>query len=194
MRQTKSTQAKAKPPRWVRTPRVTTRTITAAALLKRVKALVLEEPARLNMNSYVVALMGRYASEDKPRQPGQFYAAEPACGTIGCIAGWAAILLRGDRARPVQIGDHAAFVVGRAVGDARGHVAGLFVAGSLLGETLDFGQPGTEEHAQFVAARIDRYLAQRPELRRRVINVAAARKELATGRPSGRLCRERTGA
>ena len=68
---------------------------TAYELLDDVKACVKEEPKRLNMRIVVLAGNGLKAGPDRaPR-------GAPACGTVGCVAGWALVLTR-------KTGDHEA--------------------------------------------------------------------------------------
>lgn len=190
------TKRQARRRRWAPTPRVRTKTITAARLLERIKQVVLAEPARVNMNAFLLALGGRvpdYGSHVSYRPgEGMILGAEPACGTVGCIAGWGAVLLRGPRTEPWILEDNAADVLGAALGydNVIGRVGYLFAASRNLDEPPP-GTPGTQQHAEFVAHRIDRYLARHPDLRRRVINVTAARRALSTGRIERGLYRER---
>ena len=69
--------------------------ISTYDLLTRIKEIFLEEPLRCRMNGYLW--------ERGKASP--FITEWPRCGTVGCIAGWAGVLLnRGDRADFGELG------------------------------------------------------------------------------------------
>lgn len=162
-------------------PRVTSRTITVRLLLLKIKRLILDEPERLNMDMWLQRFNGNLTSM------GDSATASPACGTVACMAGWGAVLLRPDRVSAETIGNNTSRVIGDLIGyKSWPKPAGrLFsaVASSEFGETVPFlPTPGTRAHAEFVAKRIDTYMAQHPDILNRKIDVAAARRALA-GKP-----------
>lgn len=57
---------------------------TADGLLASIQKLILEEPKRYNQNSWVWLLEEGFDPEYVRRGP--------ACGTIGCVAGWVSVL------------------------------------------------------------------------------------------------------
>ncbi|SRR5581483_3597442 len=61
---------------------------TAYGLLSEIAKLALDEPKRLRMGTYL-SQRNEYDPEDPPHIGVQQW---PACGTIGCIAGWAKFL------------------------------------------------------------------------------------------------------
>ncbi len=166
-------------------PRVTTKTITVGALLGKIKRLIISEPKRLDMGVYVGAFQGRtvhgFAAQDKP-----------ACGTVGCMAGWGAVMLRPDGVSGRKLDKRAEDAMTRALGfdypdcydDMVRTVGGLFdpeVVTDLDGEDAwgcDWPMPGTPEHAAVIAKRIDTYLSQHPEIVKRKIVVADVQKAL----------------
>jgi hypothetical protein len=64
----------------------------AVALLRKVQAAITEEPNRLVMGSWGIQRLGQkfvVTSDYNPKK--QEKRTLPACGTVGCIAGWTAI-------------------------------------------------------------------------------------------------------
>jgi hypothetical protein len=160
-------------------PRIRTKRITAANLLRRIRALVLEEPARLNMDSYISAFRGRIRSSVyDPPHVGDL----PACGTVGCIAGWGAMLLR----RPDEIprASTAETTMVKLLGHPEDDpwFSSYYTDHDLFsdyGADIDGTRPGTKAHARAVAQRIDSYLEEHPDLETRVIDVE--RKRIVKG-------------
>ena len=67
-----------------------TKPISTYDLLTRIKEIFLEEPLRCRMNGYLW---------EREKGPHLAVTEWPRCGTVGCIAGWAGVLLnRGNRA------------------------------------------------------------------------------------------------
>jgi hypothetical protein len=175
--------------KWKPTPKIRAKYITAANLLKKIKQIILEEPARGNQGDWVCMLGGKPKGLFNP----EVMPTQPACGTVGCIAGWGMILLRKQRERVGTLDDQAQDVMNALVGYPQGlgptdctcsscqraraervqrGQPPLLTVGNLFGTDGVRAQPGTLEHAQQVAAKIDKYLAEHPELAKRWINVA----------------------
>jgi hypothetical protein len=111
-------------------------------LLEKVKKHILAEPKRINMNNWCYK---------KPKSRGG-----PACGTVGCIAGWTVLL-----SHPKKEWSHWT-EVGKNKFDH--HVQSEAIR--LLGITVDqsnylfcawgiTGRPHTKPYAKKVASRID---------------------------------------
>lgn len=158
------------------TPRIRAKTITAANLLRRIKKEVLAEPKRADLRMWITTLQGQDSGWKDALTP------EPACGTVACLAGWGAVLMRPAKINAAFLNNTAASRMCCWLGTPEASATpgpGLFAAGPVLrfGETRDtFGEPGTEQHAQTIAKRIDTFLAQHPELETRVIDVEAERR------------------
>lgn len=67
-------------------------------LLKRIKAHILKEPKRLDMNLLVDIKHNETIGYELPNTKDRQW---PACGTVGCIAGWAVLLSGG---KPITCG------------------------------------------------------------------------------------------
>jgi hypothetical protein len=156
------------------TPRIRTKTITAANLLRKISALVLEEPRRVNMRRWISSFAGRKLAD---ALHGKYDGDLPACGTVGCIAGWGAILLRQPHQTPLA--DTAANRMSDLLAYTNAGDWGSYeTVGALFdGDGADIGRtrPGTLCHAKAVARRIDKYIKAHPELETRVIDVARKR-------------------
>lgn len=152
------------------TPIIRAKRITAKDLLLRIKAIVLDEPKRLDMRWWVSRWKGKRTHDACVDPPA------PACGTVGCIAGWGALLLRGASAPPLR-GSKAARLMTRLVKPDGRDEADLdpeWVVDDLFDATTD-SRPGTRAHAREVSKRIDGYLIDHPELATRVIDVKTKR-------------------
>jgi hypothetical protein len=153
-------------------PRIEGDTITGRELLLQIRELILAEPLRLDMDSWITAFAGEGSSYHKTL---------PACGTVGCIAGWAAVLLRpAQNVTQSDLFDFADFHMASLLGLDNEHTydqCPLFCAAPMrqFGE-MDIGQPGTVQHAAIIAKRIDTVLERFPEIADRVIDVADARR------------------
>ena len=166
---TKSKTATKTKPKRFSVPRVDGPTITGRELLLRIKALVLEEPARLDMRRWVTAFRGRRRLHSRS-------STLPACGTVGCVAGWGAILLRpNDAISGRRLDDSAEDVMTAALGLEC--TIPLFTPDPVFDETT-LHQPGSKAHARVVAKRIDTVLARYPAVAKRVIDVASVRAQL----------------
>lgn len=128
-------------------------------LLLKVKAAILDEPKRLNIWEW----QGRWLQGDEA----------PACGTVGCIAGWLDILSKTNGSTDIEaikgcpLNEVDAEEAGEiALGVARGYALGLFIPSRWPHDLyLDLKPtiPGTPEHASVVAAVIDRFIADPEE-------------------------------
>lgn len=152
------------------TPRIRKKRITAAELLRQIRALVLEEPRRLNMKTWIAAYEGRVRRNDF-NYPLTDTSRLPACGTVGCIAGWGLTLLRRPNERLLAV--KAQRVMSTVLGEQQmarwGGVPAIF---SPYHDNVANTTPGTVAHARAVAKRIGNYLREHPELETRVIDVA----------------------
>jgi hypothetical protein len=152
------------------TPIIDEATITAANLLRRVKTEILAEPKRLNLQNWVE----RFQSPPNPSW--ERVSRVPTCGSIGCIAGWCAILMRDPSATEETLYSTAESVMDSIVGgdELSDEVRVLFsdcVTKYDFPRARSMGQPGTARQAERVAARIENFLAAHPELETRVIQV-----------------------
>lgn len=146
------------------TPIIRSKTITVADLLRKVKAVVLDEPRRLDLGEWLGAFRDRLGAREHARESAMPGA--PECGTIGCISGWCAILTR----KPGSDVYAYRFQLPHVPFDA---LTQLYSPnfGTYDSVKAKYGAPGTKTHARFVAVRIDNFLAAHPELEDRVIQV-----------------------
>lgn len=166
-------------------PRIRTKTITAADLLRRIRDIVLEEPKRLDMDRWVTMFRGSTLGAIDDRRVDKH---GPACGTVGCIAGWGAVLLRQAGANVSDLRDWAGGCqMRRALGlwdysNREGLHTDLFVYNpspefnekdrrDRRGRAILGGRPGTKAHARAVARRINIFLKAHPEMETRIIQV-----------------------
>ena len=115
---------------------------TAWGLCADVIRVIMAEPKRADIGSYI--------TKESPKSGG------PACGTVGCFAGWLT-LLKGGR-EGMSVGQHAVSLLGnnidyRTVGPNRDYV---FNSGE--GDTCGTTIPGTLSHACAIAARIRKFM------------------------------------
>lgn len=124
---------------------------TVGELLADVKAAILEEPKRANMHHYAE----RFTSTE----------GGPACGTVGCFAGWVSMLsgLSPHAARSYGslsaeriLGGHLAYRFDGIGDDGRPGSFSVFNAGS--GDGINKLRPGTRVYARAVVARINRFI------------------------------------
>lgn len=125
---------------------------TAYGLVQEVKRAIIAEPKR--------AYMGTFAERVSPENGG------PACGTVGCFAGWVC-LLRGQY-QPMDASIPASQILGgnRLYGGkidfsfvpfgGSDPVCHVFNSGG--GDGCATTAPGTRAHARAVVARINRFL------------------------------------
>lgn len=117
---------------------------TAYSLLQDVKKAILEEPKRVNMTTYYKETTRRNA---------------PACGTVGCFAGWVCILagIRKENSYDLSVDDDGAREV---LGDNLDYdtANGYNVFNSGDGDDCKNTKPGTVEHARAVVNRINRFM------------------------------------
>ena len=132
---------------------------TAWGLLQAVKRAILEEPRRVNMNLYVSCIN---PSSSAPR-------GVPACGTVGCFAGWVAVLGRQHLAsryedtRDRQVIDNftdadAQKLLGPGINYNIAGDEGRYVFNSGEGDACSETTPGTKAHARAVVARINKFM------------------------------------
>lgn len=113
---------------------------TAWGLLVDVKRAITEEPKRVNMNTYRYKL--------SPVDGG------PACGTVGCFAGWV-----GTMHSPAEYpsANMAVRILGVGLNYEFGR-AGYSVFNSGRGDSCHTTKPGTRAHARAVVQRINRFM------------------------------------
>lgn len=182
------------------TPRLMRETFTVKELLLEIREVILVEPRRLDMNDWVAALDGQMRNGDSLDmhdlgRPGDF---KPACGTVGCLAGWGAVLCRPDGipmyTLHLNASDVMRYVLGftsvSETGEVSREVGGLFSPYRKLEfeEFIEYAdeefdpetlpEPGTEEHASLVARRIDRYMVQHPEVMGRTVHLVDVQRWL----------------
>lgn len=128
---------------------------TAWGLLEDVREAILAEPKRANMRVYVEGW--------HPWRGG------PACGTVGCLAGWIALLSgRANRQSLLDFDASQAMSVVRnvlgstldyyTVGRGGERNEGGWVFNSGTGDACWSTKPGTPEHAAAVVDRLDRFM------------------------------------
>lgn len=120
---------------------------TAWGLMADVKRAILAEPKRADMTSVIGYLA--------PTEGG------PACGTVGCVAGWVAVLGR-KYPSPYEIEMSNAVGVARALlGEVNYFTVGQYghyVFNAGAGDACDTTNPNTPAHARAVAKRIDKFM------------------------------------
>lgn len=131
---------------------------TVLGLLKAVKKAILEEPRRANMRVYACSKTGGRLA--------------PACGTVGCFAGWVAILAGMRADYYIDDGD-ARTILGTDLNYSFEGSDGMdwYVFNQGEGDACASTAPGTVAHARAVIARIDRFIADNKEaLKGRLLN------------------------
>lgn len=129
---------------------------TAYGLLMAVKRVILAEPKRVNMDLWL----------DKHVTPENSGDSAPACGTVGCIAGWCKAVM--GRRLPAHVVTHRLLgfkMEHNEWGSEEDHstMRTLFYPESwptLLRQRLGLLTPGTARYAQVVADRIDAFIAE----------------------------------
>lgn len=118
---------------------------TAYGLLSEVRKIILQEPKRYNQEIYIERVADGDLDETSPRVP--------ACGTIGCVAGWVATLKRGGDFSYTSTPAIAEQVLGIS-GIQRFE---LFSGGAVL--KMDrLVKPGTVKYARLGAKHIARFM------------------------------------
>lgn len=123
---------------------------TAWGLLQDVKRAILAEPKRANMWCFSI--------HKEPKDGG------PSCGTVGCFAGWTAMLARKNAVLSYDPNTtYNAFKAKLILGDNLDYsfyngedCHSVFNLGS--GDSCASTNPGTRAHARAVAARITRFM------------------------------------
>lgn len=117
-----------------------TRATTAWGLLKDVQRALLSEPKRANMNVF--------KDTQSPEQGG------PACGTVGCFAGWVC-LLAGAREHDDYM---ARAILGRELDYYIPNSGSEYVFNAGSGDRCAKTEPGTKAHARAVFNRIQKFM------------------------------------
>lgn len=143
---------------------------TAYGLLRDVQKAIIEEPRRANMGVYTCKL-------NPDTDP---YA--PACGTVGCVAGWISLLSGQGR-----VDDD---IPARKLLDPKGDVLDLNTVGPYRNYVFNGGEgdacnrttPGTPEHAGAVVQRIETFIQRNLKaLKARRLPSLSTRRRLAQG-------------
>lgn len=117
---------------------------TAWGLLQDVKRAIQEEPKRADMSTFI--------EERRPEDGG------PACGTVGCIAGWICLLRKG-KAGVFPASGQAASILGYQLNyETVPNVFDSFVFNAGSGDACERTAPGTKAHANAIIARINRFM------------------------------------
>jgi len=154
---------------------------TTLGLLRAVKRAILEEPKRVNMGVYTCKL--------RPETTYSYQA--PACGTVGCFAGWVSILagqglVDDDAPAKALLGEDLDYTF-KAYSYRHNHFGELVrdtenVFNSGSGDACSDTRPGTRAHAKAVVARIDRFIEKNyDKLKGRKLPGLRKRRELAKG-------------
>lgn len=117
---------------------------TAYGLLSEIAALAIAEPKRIRMSKWLATQTVK-----------DYGASAPACGTVGCIAGWGAVLVGTKKERAAMLSGYFG-------------VDGLGIAGRIFGLSKDATYSlcttdgmcfteGTPPHAREVIHRIRRF-------------------------------------
>lgn len=130
----------------------TSKAKTAYGLLSEIAALALQEPKRMRMSTWLNRKAKRMYGAD----------ATPACGTVGCIAGWGAILAgtkREQRALERSGAEFDGVIPWKAIG---ARIFGLNESDALQLFKADgiAGNQGTLQHARNVVKCIRRFQQQ----------------------------------
>lgn len=115
-------------------------------LLTQIRDHILEEPKRVTMEDWLQRIPKEWVTDR-----------DPACGTIGCIAGWAVVLGLPRRKYVYNVSTTARGVLELSVEEARW----LFYVGgwpNQFRESLHTLSPRTPEYAAVVAKRIDYFI------------------------------------
>ena len=150
-------------------PLPTTSAATAYDLMTDIQKAILEEPARLNMGLWIAAFR-RLDPLDSYHLIDSEHAAEPACGTVACYAGWGGVLtgyitsdysvsthvkrlLTGD---PSQAGRRVVRVLGKDLERAfnQTDVVREIKSGATKGRRIKL-KPGTRPYALAIVRRFE---------------------------------------
>lgn len=121
----------------------TSKATNAYDLLSDVIRIIREEPRRYNQMRFIARTNGAYGADNVVHGGSGF----PACGTVGCVAGWVATLVRGSHFRYNRAQPIAATVLG-----LRGDQAWKLFSGGAAD-----GAPQTAEHAKSGIRHIRRF-------------------------------------
>lgn len=138
----------------------TSKAKTAYGLLRDVQRAILNEPKRADMECFVMS-----QDQDEDGTTGDF----PACGTVGCFAGWVT-LLAGANSYNRSIRQNAATVAMNILGsnleydfkakDEFGYVGDWNYFNSGGGDQCSRTRVRTRAHARAVVNRINRFIRQ----------------------------------
>lgn len=127
----------------MRLPTLWKRTKTAYDLLEQIKALIIAEPKRYDQGAWLVR------STDEDVEGMQF----PACGTVGCVAGWATTLTVKRKLAPYEIASVAQRVLGLSAEQREelfdGAPVGLFAG--VMPQTAAYAAAGVKHITAFQA-------------------------------------------
>jgi hypothetical protein len=130
---------------------------TALGLILAVKKAILADPKRVDMGTVV---------EDSTNPDHYFGHQKPACGTVGCFAGWIGVLAKGrEWSLNGNVFSQVEALLGPGIrfdfmGDD-GIYHNVFNAGA--GDTCNHFASGTKKHAIAVGKRIDGFIQRNRE-------------------------------
>lgn len=127
-------------------------------LLLKIKAAVLEEPLRLNMNRWVInpAAQAYYQN-----------GGVPPCNTVACLAGWAVALTKNLRGKALfdfhnELGTNIESEASELLNLSDSSRQALFYVQNWpyeFADRLTHARGGTPEYARITADRIDHFIA-----------------------------------
>lgn len=120
---------------------------TAYGLLRDVQRVILAEPKRANM--------GTFATDASDYFDGDTSLA-PACGTVGCFAGWVNVLSKGQTAAFKADDTEAKELLGWYLNYELPHGYSVFNAGA--GDRCETTRRGSPAHARAVSNRIEGFI------------------------------------
>lgn len=125
---------------------------TALGFLRDVQRVIAAEPARADMR-VTTRSAGWDDGPDEPPSP------RPACGTVGCFAGWVNVLAGGrETALRQGISSAHAFLGPLLDYTFWGGKQQFSVFNAGGGDSCETTAPGTKAHARAVVQRIDRFI------------------------------------
>lgn len=119
----------------------TSRATTAYGLLSEIRKLILAEPKRYDQRRYIMRRRNPDGMEDVPMR------GFPACGRVGCVAGWVATLTQSRRFACLDAYEIARAALGLDRRQSR----------ELFGVSGVNGEPQTSQHARSGVAHIARF-------------------------------------
>lgn len=132
-----------------------TRAKTAWGLMKAVNRVLLSEPQRLYMGNWISSFQNR-------EQSYQEESLAPRCGSVGCYAGWVAMLHFGREVFGVQSNVLALLVGDNSPGtyQLRMQLTEAFLNTTVLDPQGNLLRRGTKPYARAIVARFERIMEE----------------------------------